>query len=297
MPAEVAFEARDVTKTFGARRALDGVSLRIERGEMVALIGPSGSGKSTLLRTFTGLNVIDPGPGCVEATGLSVQRDGKLSDEVRRVRRRVGFIFQQFNLVGRLTLFTNVMIGALGRIGFWAGLFGRWPAERKAEAMAALHRMGVSEYAGQRANTLSGGQQQRGAIARCLVQHATAILADEPVASLDPVSARRVMGALAELNRDDGLTVVVTLHQVDYALRYCRRVVALKAGRVVYDGPSEGLSRKLLVDVYGPEIEDALGPEAELSPTVALAHAPPETTTSPGSPADLIQEQGRGDPA
>lgn len=295
MPAEVAFEARDVSKTFGARRALDHVSLRIDRGEMVALIGPSGSGKSTLLRTFTGLNVIDAGPGCVEATGLPVQKDGRLSDEVRRVRRRVGFIFQQFNLVGRLTLFTNVMIGALGRIGFWAGLFGRWPADRKAEAMAALHRMGVSEYAGQRAATLSGGQQQRGAIARCLVQGATAILADEPVASLDPVSARRVMGALQELNRDDGMTVVVTLHHVEYALRYCRRVVALQAGRVVYDGPAEGLSRKLLVDVYGPEIEDALGPEAPLAP--ALAPAPPETTTAPGAPADLIQEQGRGDPA
>ena len=284
MPAEVAFQAQDVTKTFGTRRALDAVSLRVMRGEMVALIGPSGSGKSTLLRTLTGLAVIDAGAGRIEAAGLPVQADGKLTDEVRKVRRRVGFIFQQFNLVGRLTLFTNVMIGALGRIGFWAGLFGRWPAERKAEAMAALHRMGVSDYAGQRANTLSGGQQQRGAIARCLVQHASAILADEPVASLDPVSARRVMSALHELNAQDGLTVVVTLHHVEYALRYCRRVVALQAGKIVYDGPTSGLDRRLLIDIYGPEIEDALDP-AELTALPAAA------------PRALAEEHGRGDPA
>ena len=124
--------------------------------------------------------------------------------------------------------------------------------------MAALHRVGVSDYAAQRAGTLSGGQQQRGAIARTLVQGAETILADEPVASLDPVSARRVMEALQELNRKDGLTVVVTLHHVDYALKYCRRVVALQAGKVVYDGPASGLDHKLLIDIYGPEFDDAL---------------------------------------
>jgi phosphonate transport system ATP-binding protein len=122
--------------------------------------------------------------------------------------------------------------------------------------MAALHRFGLSDYAAQRANTLSGGQQQRGAIARALVQKAKIILADEPVASLDPVSARRVMEILAELNRADGLTVVVTLHQVDYALRYCKRVVALKAGQIVYDGPASGLHKTQLIDIYGPEFED-----------------------------------------
>jgi phosphonate transport system ATP-binding protein len=122
--------------------------------------------------------------------------------------------------------------------------------------MAALDRVGVAEYAGQRANTLSGGQQQRGAIARVLVQRAKAVLADEPVASLDPVSARKVMELLADLNRDEGITTVVTLHQVDYALRYCRRVVALQKGRIVYDGPSSGLGRDKLIDIYGPEFED-----------------------------------------
>jgi phosphonate transport system ATP-binding protein len=258
MAADVVFEARDVSKTFGLRRALERVSLRVARGEMVALIGPSGSGKSTLLRALTGLSPIDPGAGRIEAFGLPVQVDGKVSDHVRQIRARVGFIFQQFNLVGRLSLFSNVMVGALSRVPMWAGLVGAWPRDEKLRAMAALARVGVADYAGQRAATLSGGQQQRGAIARTLVQGAEAILADEPVASLDPVSARRVMETLQELNRKDGLSVVVTLHHVEYATRYCARVVALHAGQVVYDGPASGLDRKLLIDIYGPEIEDAL---------------------------------------
>jgi phosphonate transport system ATP-binding protein len=258
MPAEFAFQARDVSKTFGDRRALDQVSVSVKAGEMVGLIGPSGSGKSTLLRALVGLVRIDPGAGRIEALGLPVQVDGRVSADIRSVRARVGFIFQQFNLVGRLTLFSNTMVGALARTSGWRGLVGAWPTAEKHRAMAALARVGVVEYAGQRAATLSGGQQQRGAIARALVQGAEAILADEPTASLDPVSARRVMEALRDLNRKDGMAVVVSLHQVDYALRYCPRVVAMRAGRVIYDGPSAGLDRKLLIEVYGPEIEDAL---------------------------------------
>jgi phosphonate transport system ATP-binding protein len=144
----------------------------------------------------------------------------------------------------------------LGRIGFWRGMIGLWPAAEKAAVMGALVRVGVADYAGQRAATLSGGQQQRAAIARALVQKAQVILADEPVASLDPVSARRVMELLCDLNRDQAISVVVSLHQVDYAMRYCPRVVALKAGRVVYDGPSGGLTHERLVEIYGPEIEE-----------------------------------------
>ncbi len=263
MPAEAALEARDISKTYGGRRALDRVGLRVERGEMVALIGPSGSGKSTLLRAVSGLVTVDAGPGRISVFGLTVQQDGRIAETVRQVRQRTGFIFQQFNLVGRLTLFSNVMIGALGRLPFWIGLFGAWPHEEKLKAMAALHRVGVSDYAGQRANTLSGGQQQRGAIARSLVQGAELLLADEPVASLDPVAARRVMDTLSSLNRDDGLTVVVTLHQVDYAMRYCRRIVALEAGRIVYDGPAKGLDRALLAKIYGPEFQEALFEEED----------------------------------
>ena len=247
---------RNVSKSFGSRRALDSVSLDVARGEMIALIGPSGSGKSTLLRSISALQTIDGGAGRIEAFGAPVQENGRISGKVREARTRIGMIFQQFNLVGRLSLFTNVALGSLGRIDRARGLFGRWPAETRQAAMAALQRVGVSDYAAQRANTLSGGQQQRGAIARALVQKAKVILADEPVASLDPVSARRVMEILRELNTKDGLTVVVTLHQVDYALRYCDRVVALKGGKMVYDGPASGLDRSKLIEIYGPEFED-----------------------------------------
>jgi len=247
----------DVSKTYGSRKALDGVSVRVAAGEMVALIGPSGSGKSTLLRSITGLHPIDAGQGAIQVFGQTVQKDGRTTGQIRAARARLGMIFQQFNLVGRLSLFTNVMLGSLGRIPDWQGLLGLWPAADKIRAMAALHRVGVSDYAAQRANTLSGGQQQRGAIARAIVQGAGAILADEPVASLDPVSARKVMEILVELNQRDGLGVIVTLHQVDYAIRYCERVIALKAGRIVYDGPATGLDTQTLVDIYGPEFEDA----------------------------------------
>jgi phosphonate transport system ATP-binding protein len=249
--------ARDVSKTFGSRKALDGVSISVASGEMVALIGPSGSGKSTLLRSITGLQSIDPGKGTISVFGETVQKDGRVTGAVRQARGRLGMIFQQFNLVGRLTLFSNVMLGALGRLPTWQGLLGLWPQADKDRAMAALHRVGVSDYAGQRANTLSGGQQQRGAIARAIVQGAKAILADEPVASLDPVSARKVMELLVELNRRDGMGVIVTLHQVDYAIRYCDRVIALQSGKIVYDGPATGLDHQRLIDIYGPEFEDA----------------------------------------
>lgn len=247
---------KDVSKTFGARKALNGVSVEVGAGEMVALIGPSGSGKSTLLRSITGLQSIDPG-GTISVFGEVVQKDGRVTGKVRAARQKLGMIFQQFNLVGRLSLFSNVMLGALGRVPGWRGFFGLWQSQDKEQAMAALHRVGVSDYAAQRANTLSGGQQQRGAIARAIVQGAQAILADEPVASLDPVSARKVMELLVELNKRDGLGVIVTLHQVDYAVRYCERVIALQKGKVVYDGPSTGLDTARLIEIYGPEFEDA----------------------------------------
>jgi phosphonate transport system ATP-binding protein len=257
LPAAV-LSVRNISKTFRANHALSAVSLEVRRGEMVALIGPSGSGKSTLLRSIACLTAIDPGGGVIEGFGARLQENGRLLPRAREARRRIGFVFQQFNLVGRLSLFTNAALGSLGRIGFWRGLFGLWPAETRTAAMAALVRVGVADFAGQRANTLSGGQQQRGAIARALVQKAEVILADEPVASLDPVSARRVLDTLRDLNRKDGLTVLVTLHQVDYALGYCDRVIALKSGRIAYDGVSSSLGRAALTDIYGPEIHDAV---------------------------------------
>src|SRR5665213_1618885 len=230
--AEAMLSLHEVTKTYGAHRALDGVSLALSRGDMVALIGPSGSGKSTLLRAAAGLVAIDGGAGRIEAFGGVVQAGGRLS------------------------LFSNAALGLLGRIGALRGLGGWWTGEEKREVMAALGRVGLGEQAGQRADALSGGQQQRAAIARALVQRAEVVFADEPVASLDPVSARKVMELLCDLNQHEGLSVFVSLHQVDYALRYCRRIVALKAGRIVYDGPQTGLDHATLVDIHGPEIEE-----------------------------------------
>ncbi|MEN9873966.1 MAG: hypothetical protein RL186_863 [Pseudomonadota bacterium] len=260
--SQIVLDAQNLTRTYGARKALDNVSLEVRAGEMVALIGPSGSGKSTLLRTATGLITTDAGSGSVSLFGAGVQKNGRLLESVRAARAQVGFVFQQFNLVGRLSLFQNVMLGSLGRLPAVTGFLGLWPKADQDKAMQALARVGVADYAAQRANTLSGGQQQRGAIARALVQGARAIFLDEPVASLDPVSARKVMELLADLNKRDGVTVVVTLHQIDYATKFCDRIVALKAGKIVYDGPKQGLTHDRLIEIYGAEFDPETGDAA-----------------------------------
>lgn len=254
---QAAIAMERVSKTFGPRKALDAVDLIVSPGEMTALIGPSGSGKSTLLRAAAGLLTADRGSGAIRIDGALMQTDGRLARTARRARRQIGFIFQQFNLVNRLSLYANTLAGALGRMGVASGALGLFADADRAKAMAALDRVGLADYARQRAGTLSGGQKQRAAIARALVQGADLVLADEPIASLDPVSARKVMALLAELNRSEGITVLVTLHQIDYALQFCPRVVALKDGRIVYDGPSDGLNRERLVEIYGAEYEDA----------------------------------------
>lgn len=254
--AEAILQISGVSKTYGAHRALDRVSLELAPGEMTALIGPSGSGKSTLLRAAAGLVAIDGGEGRIAAFGETVQAHGRIAGHVRQIRARIGFVFQQFNLVGRLSLFANAALGLLPRAPGLKGLLGLWSPSEKQAVMAALQRVGLADQAGQRADLLSGGQQQRAAIARALVQEARIIFADEPVASLDPVSARRVMELLGDLNRREGIGVFVSLHQVDYALRYCRRIVALKDGRIAYDGAPSGLDRQALVGIYGPEIAE-----------------------------------------
>jgi phosphonate transport system ATP-binding protein len=256
MSLQPAIHVQDLTKTYGKRRALDGVSLEVMPGEMVALIGASGSGKSTLLRHVSGLVCGEHGEVSVE--GRSVQRDGRLARHVREVRSRVGFVFQQFNLVGRLPLLVNVMAGMLHRMPLWRSLPRWFTGGELAQGMEALRRVGIDGHAQQRASTLSGGQQQRGAIARTLVQGARIVLADEPIASLDPEASRRVMEILAAINREDRCTVVVSLHQVNVALRYCPRTVALRDGRVVYDGPSARLTPALLRGLYGAEADEIL---------------------------------------
>lgn len=260
-------DVKSITKTFvrkqkaenapSIHKALNNVSFVMTRPERVALIGPSGSGKSTLLRHIAGLMVADKGAGSIDVLGIPVQSNGRLSAQVKSARAELGMIAQQFNLVGRLSLFTNVALGFLGRISFWRGLFGLWTAAEKKTVMEALNQVRVVDQAGQRANTLSGGQQQRGAIARAIVQDAKIVLADEPIASLDPVTARKVMNLLVDLNTQKDVGVIVTLHQVDYAKSYCDRILALKDGSVVYDGPSSGLTDDLLTEIYGKEIEDA----------------------------------------
>lgn len=248
-----------LSKTFtNGRKALDEIDLRVESGEMVALIGASGSGKSTLLRHIAGFAVSDPQPSQISILGRPIQQNGRLVREVRRIRRDIGFVFQQFNLVNRLSVQSNVLIGALSRLPLWRRLIGRFPRDERALSLTALGEVGIAEHAQERAATLSGGQQQRAALARALVQRARIVLADEPIASLDPESSRRVMDMLRTLNRDHGLTVLVSLHQVDIAMQYCARTVALRRGKVVYDGPSTALTPVLLQQLYGDDVHELL---------------------------------------
>jgi phosphonate transport system ATP-binding protein len=252
-----AIDVRQLSKTFRAgSKALDGVSLQVADGEMVALLGASGSGKSTLLRHLAGFVAGDAGE--VHVNGHLIQKGGRMSRRVRAARGGIGFVFQQFNLVGRLPVVVNVLAGMLTRIPLHRSLL-RWFRASEIEAgLDALRQVGIDQYAFQRASTLSGGQQQRAAIARTLVQNAKTILADEPIASLDPESSRRVMDTLSHINRTRGVAVVVSLHQVDVALRYCPRVVALRHGKVVYDGPSAKLTAEMLRDLYGSELNELM---------------------------------------
>ena len=252
----VAIRVDRLNKSFGRKQALFDLALSVQPGEMVALIGASGSGKSTLLRHLAGLARGDA--GSIEVLGRQVQSDGRLNGDVRRQRADIGYIFQQFNLVGRLSVLQNVLLGGLGRMPRWRGSLSLFNPEEKQRALQALERVGLAEFAAQRASTLSGGQQQRVAIARALCQQAEVILADEPIASLDPESARKVMEILADINRRDGKTVVVTLHQVDYAVRYCQRAVALKGGRIHFDGPTDSFNPDLLNDLYGGDLDISL---------------------------------------
>ncbi len=280
-----ALRIQQLNKHFGnGKHALRNINLSIAKGEMVALIGASGSGKSTLLRHVAGLVTADRQAGSlIEIEGQCVQRDGVLSRDIRHVRSQIGFVFQQFNLVDRLPVLMNVLVGMLHRLPLWRGWLRMFNPTERALALDALGRVGIAECQAQRASTLSGGQQQRAAIARTLVQGARVVLADEPIASLDPESSRKVMDILARVNREDNVTVVVSLHQVDVALKYCPRVVALHQGAVVYDGPSAALTPALLRELYGVQVDELLGTPADTPPQTPAA-APtqrPEWATAP----------------
>jgi len=251
-----AIEVSDLAKTFPCCKALDRVSLSIAEGEMVALIGASGSGKSTLMRHLAGFVAADSGGGEVLVFGKIVQSSGRIARDIRSVRAGIGFVFQQFNLVNRMPVLTNVLVGLLHQTGFWRSLTKRFTVPQRQQAMEALVAVGIEQTAWQRAATLSGGQQQRAALARCLVQGARVILADEPIASLDPESARNVMELLAQMNRRHNCTVLVSLHQVDFALRHCPRTIAMRSGKVIYDGPSSALTPDFLRELYGAAADE-----------------------------------------
>ena len=242
-----------LSRRYSGRAAVDGVSLAVGPGSFVGVIGRSGAGKSTLLRMVNRL--VEPSGGRVLWNGLDVT--ALRGPALRAWRTRCAMVFQQFNLAGRLDVLTNVLMGRLGHVPVHRSLLGLWPAADRAMALAALERFDVVSLAAQRADRLSGGQQQRVAIARALVQEPELILADEPVASLDPRNARMVMDSLARINRQDGITVLCNLHSLELARAYCDRVVGLAAGRVVFDGAPAALTEDAARDLYGLEAADA----------------------------------------
>ncbi len=235
-----------VTKQFGAVRAVDAVSLEFPRGQFVGIIGRSGAGKSTLLRTINRLNTPSAGRILSDGTDVTALRGQALRDW----RQRCAMIFQQFNLVGRLDVLTNVLMGRLNQRNMMATLLKLFSREDRMMAIAALEQLDMGDYLSQRAETLSGGQQQRVAICRALVQEPEIILADEPIASLDPRNTGVVMDALARINREYGITVLCNLHDLDIASEYCSRLVGMKAGRVVFDGSPAMLTPEISQQLY-----------------------------------------------
>ncbi len=240
---------RGLTKRYpGGVTALDHVSFEVEPGEFVALIGPSGAGKSSLLRCLNGF--VTPTAGEVTVEGAAVTGAGR--EDLRRIRARIGFVFQQFNLLRRLSVLDNVLVGGLGHVPDWRAALGWYAASDVARARAALRRVGLDRVEDRRADTLSGGQQQRVAIARALVQEPRTILADEPMSSLDPALAHTVMDLLREINSQDGITVITSLHVLDLARTYGRRIIALRDGRIAHDGPAGSLDAAASARVFGP---------------------------------------------
>ncbi len=242
----------NLTKVYpGGVRALEDVSFDVPKGQFLAVIGLSGSGKSTLLRCINRL--IEPTAGRVILDGQDVTAAN--ADELRRLRRRIGMVFQHFNLVHRSPVLTNVLAGRLGYVNPAWSLINRFPASDVAKARQELARVGIGDKLRHRADALSGGQQQRVGIARALMQDPDVILADEPVASLDPVLAHSIMQYLEQINKEDGVTVLCSLHFLDLVHRYAHRAVALNAGRLVFDGLPQEIDDQRFKDIYGQEAE------------------------------------------
>ena len=248
-------EIRNLTKVYDdGTVALKDVSFTVEDGQFLVVIGLSGSGKSTLLRCMNRL--VEPTEGQIIWNGLDIAAAEQ--SELRKIRRNFGMIFQHFNLVRRSTVMTNVLCGRLGYVSTGRSLLHRFPAEDRALARKALERVGLTDQANKLARELSGGQQQRVGIARALMQQPEVILADEPVASLDPVLAHTILGYLEQLNRDDGMTIVCSLHYLDLVQRYASHVIGLRDGRIVWKGDSEAIQAMTdaeFKEIYGEEAE------------------------------------------
>ncbi|PDV99264.1 phosphonate ABC transporter ATP-binding protein [Candidatus Chloroploca asiatica] len=229
--------------------ALRGVDLEVPEHQVMALIGPSGAGKSTLIRCINRL--VEPTSGRIWLKDLEMVSLN--ARELRRARRRIGMIFQEYALVERLTVMENVLSGRLGYVGFWQSWFRRFPQTDIDHAFMLLDRVGLAEFADKRADALSGGQRQRVGIARALIQQPDLLLVDEPTASLDPKTSRQIMRLITELARERNLAVIINIHDVPLAQMFAQRIVGLRQGTLVYDGTPEGLTADRLTDIYGEE--------------------------------------------
>lgn len=233
---------------------LKDVNLTIEDGEFVAIIGLSGAGKSTLIRSVNRMHGITSGE--LKVDGVEVSKlEGK---SLRALRRKIGMIFQSFNLVTRTTVIKNVLTAFVPELSVWRSIFGIFPKEMKLKALESLDKVGILDKAYTRVDQLSGGQQQRVALARTLAQSPSIILADEPVAALDPVTAKAVMDDFRNINKNMGITVLINIHHVELALEYCDRVIGVKAGQVVFDGPSCEVNDDVMKTIYGDRIDEAV---------------------------------------
>ena len=274
-------EIREITRRFGKKIAVNGVGIEIARGQMVGVIGRSGAGKSTLLRMINRL--IDPSEGSIffGGTEVSALRGAAL----RNWQRDCAMIFQQFNLVPRLDVLTNVLLGRLNHRSTVLNLLNVFSREERIRAIMALERLDISGTALQRAGTLSGGQQQRVAIARALMQEPKIILADEPIASLDPLNAKVVMDSLRDINEREGITVITNQHTLDTARHYCERIIGMAAGQVVFDGSPEELNANAVRMIYGADSDGEEISEAITSTSIRAPRRKPKESVGSPQPA------------